>query len=48
MSHAREYRLMNHAVAEQRSHWWNGDQARLTVPTFLQEEPSHERSPACR
>jgi hypothetical protein len=44
MSHAREYRLMNHALAEQRSHWWDGHQARLTVPTTLQEEPSHERA----
>jgi hypothetical protein len=43
MTRAAEYRLIAHAVAEQRSLWWNGQQARATVPTFLQEEPSHER-----
>lgn len=42
MTRAAEYRLIHHAVAEQRSHWWDGSQSRLTVPTFLQEEPSHE------
>ena len=40
--HARDFRLINAAVAEQRSQWWNGHQARATVPTYLQEEPSHE------
>ena len=43
MSHAQDFRLINTAVAEHRSHWWDGSQARRTVPTFLQEEPSHER-----
>lgn len=46
MSHTRTFRLMDHAIADQRSRWWNGEQARLTVPTFLQEEPSHERNRA--
>jgi hypothetical protein len=44
MSHAAEYRLINTAVAEQRSQWWSGHQACRTVPTFIQEEPSHERA----
>ena len=38
MSYAAEYRLINAAVAEQRSRWWSGTQARTTVPTFLQQE----------
>lgn len=42
MSHAAEYRLIHHAVAEQRAHWWDGQQARRTVPTFLQEDHPHE------
>lgn len=46
MSHAREYRLINAALAEQRSHWWDGTQARLTVPTFIQEDHPHERTRA--
>lgn len=46
MSRAAEYRLMNHAVAEHRSHWWDGTQARLTVPTTLQEDHPHERARA--
>lgn len=46
MNHARRFRLINAAVTSQRSIWWNGEQARATVPTFLQEEPSHERNRA--
>lgn len=42
MSHARTFRLINTAVAEHRSHWWDGSQARRTVQTFLQEEPDDE------
>ena len=42
MTHARTFRLINAAVADQRSRWWNGSQARLTVPHFLQEDHPHE------
>ena len=44
MTHAAEYRLIAHAVAEQRSHWWDGSQSRLTVPVYLQEDHPHERA----
>ncbi len=47
MTHARTFRLINAAIADQRSRWWNGSQARATVPTYLQEEPSHERTCDC-
>lgn len=44
MTHACEYRLINAAVADQRAQWWNGSQARPTVPTFLQEDIPNERT----
>lgn len=44
MTHAREFRLINAAVAEHRAHWWDGQQARLTIPHFLQEDRPHERT----
>lgn len=42
MTHAREFRLTNAAFTEQRSHWWDGSQARLTIPAYLQEDHPHE------
>ena len=47
MTHAAEYRLIAHSVAEQRASWWNGQQARLTIPVFLQEDIPHERTRDC-
>ena len=44
MSAARTFRLINRAAADHRACWWNGHQARATVPTYLQEELSHERT----
>jgi hypothetical protein len=48
MSHAREFRLINAASAEQRAQWWDGSQARSTVPTFLKEERENLRPNECR
>lgn len=45
MTRAADFRLINYACAEHRSRWWDGSQARLTVPVFLQEEPRNERHP---
>lgn len=44
MTRAREFRLLNHVGSEHRSLWWNGQQSRATVPTYLQEEPADERA----
>lgn len=48
MTRAADFRLINHACAEHRSRWWDGSQARLTVPTFLQENPASNRAAARR
>lgn len=44
MTQAQTFRLINRAVAEQRSCWWDGHQARATVPTYLQEDTPDERA----
>lgn len=44
MTLAAQYRLINAAVADQRAHWWSGDQAHATVPTYLQEDTPDERA----
>ena len=47
VSHAREYRLINRAAADHRACWWNGSEARLTIPVFLQEDIPNERTRDC-
>lgn len=44
MNHARTYRLINRAAANHRACWWNGQQARLTIPHFLKEDIPNERT----